>query len=112
METSLPLFWNSPTSEALYEVMCALTIASACFGRLRQRLWNNPHVSMRVKGKIYHEVVLSILLCGAEAWTVYRRQVKRVACLHDAISAFDHEDNLDRQNVKQGNTQTDRAAIY
>ena len=35
-----------------------------------------------------------------------------VACLHDATSAFDHEDNLDGQSDKQGNTRTDRAAIY
>ena len=32
--------------------------------------------SMRVKGKIYRAIVLSTLLCGAKAWTVYRRQVK------------------------------------
>ena len=29
--------------------------ASASFGRLHQILWNNHHVSMRVKGKIYRE---------------------------------------------------------
>ena len=52
--------------------------ASTSFGRLRQRLWNNHHVSMRVKGKIYRAIVLSILLYGAEAWTVYRRQVKQL----------------------------------
>ena len=34
------------------------------------------------------------------------------AWLHDATSAFDHEDNLDGQSDKQGNTRTDRAAIY
>jgi hypothetical protein len=50
--------------------------AIASFGRLRQRLWNNHHVSMRVKGKIYRAIVLSTLLYGAEAWAVYRRQVK------------------------------------
>ena len=33
---------------------------------------------MRVKGKIYCAIVLSILLYGAEAWTVYRRQVKKL----------------------------------
>ena len=54
------------------------------------RLWNSHHVSMTVKGKIYRAIVLSTLLYGAEAWTVYRRQVK-----NDATSAFDHEDNLD-----------------
>ena len=52
--------------------------ASASFGRLRQRLWNNHHVSMRVKGKIYRAIVLSTLLYGAEAWTVYIRQVKKL----------------------------------
>ena len=52
--------------------------ASASFGRLRQRLWNNHHVSMRFKGKIYRAVVLSTLLYGAEPWTVYRQQVKKL----------------------------------
>ncbi|KAK2181242.1 hypothetical protein NP493_405g04048 [Ridgeia piscesae] len=52
---------------------------------------------MRVKGKIYRAIVLSTVLYGAEA---------------DATSAFDREDNLDGQSDKQGNTRTDRAAIY
>ena len=91
METSWTLLWNSPTSEAQYQVTDALTMkyrggwqrlvhlsADASFGRLRQRLWNNHHVSMRVKGKIYRAIVLSTLLYGAEAWTVYRRQVKKL----------------------------------
>ena len=37
---------------------------------------------------------------------------EKAARLHDATSAFDHEDNLDGQNDKQGNTRTDMAAIY
>ena len=37
---------------------------------------------------------------------------KKAACLHDAISAFDHEDNLDAQSDKQGHTRTYSAAIY
>ena len=53
-------------------------MAKASFGRLRQRLGNNHHVCMRVKGKIYRAIELSTLLCGAEAWTVYRRQVKKL----------------------------------
>ncbi|KAK2173510.1 hypothetical protein NP493_870g01020 [Ridgeia piscesae] len=52
--------------------------ASAYFGRLCQRFWNNHHVSMRVKGKIYRAITLSTLLCGAEAWTVCRRQFKKL----------------------------------
>ena len=50
--------------------------ASPSFGRIRQRLWNNNHVSMRVKCKICRAIVLSTLLYGTEAWIVYRRQVK------------------------------------
>ena len=37
---------------------------------------------------------------------------EKAACLYDATSAFDNEDNLDGQSDKQGNTRTDRAAIY
>ena len=36
----------------------------------------------------------------------------KAACLHDATFAFDHEDILDEQSDKQGNTRMDRAAIY
>ena len=37
---------------------------------------------------------------------------EKAGCLHDATSAFDHEDNLDGQIDKQGHTRMDRAAIY
>ena len=60
------------------EIQRRMAKASASFGRLRQRLWNNHHVSMRVKGKIYRAIMLSTLLYEAEAWTVYRRQVKKL----------------------------------
>ena len=60
------------------EIQRRMARASASFGRLRQRLWHNHHVSTRVKGKIYCAIVLSTLLYGAEAWTVYRRQVKKL----------------------------------
>ena len=58
------------------EIQRRMAKTNASFGRLRQRLWNHHHVSMRVKGKTYRAIVLSTLLYGAEAWTVYRRQVK------------------------------------
>ena len=49
------------------KIQWRVATASASFGRLRQRLWNNHHVSMRVKGKIYGAIVLSTLLYGTEA---------------------------------------------
>ena len=36
---------------------------------------------------------------------------EKAACLHDATSAFNHDDNLDGQRAKQGNTRRDRAAM-
>ena len=60
------------------EIQRRMAKASASFSRLRQRLWSNHHVSMRVKGKIYRAIVLFTHLSGAEAWTVYRRQVKKL----------------------------------
>ena len=52
--------------------------AGGYFGRLRQRLWNSRHVSMRAKGKIYRALVLSTLPCAVEAWAVYIRQVEKM----------------------------------
>jgi len=52
--------------------------ASAAFGKLQNRLWKNKHVSVRAKCKVYRAVVLTALLYGAETWTVYRTQVKRL----------------------------------
>ena len=83
------------------------TNAGTSFGPLRQRLWNDHHVSVRVKGKIYRVIVLSTLHLDSVQTTD-----EKAACLHDATSAFDHEDNLDEQSDKQGHTRTDRAAIY
>jgi hypothetical protein len=52
--------------------------ASAAFGQLNNRLWKNNHVSVKVKAKVYRAVVLTTLLYGAETWTIYRQQVKKL----------------------------------
>ena len=90
------------------EIQRRMAKACASFGRLRQRLWNNHQVSMRVKGKIYRAIVLSTL----QGLDSVQTTGENAACLQDATSAFNHEDNLDGQSDKQGNTRTNRAAIY
>ena len=60
------------------EIQRRLAKGSVSLSRLRRRLWNNHHVSMRAKGKIHRTLVPTTLLYGAEAWTVYRRQVKKL----------------------------------
>jgi len=44
------------------EIQRRMSKASMCFGRLREKLWNDHHVSTRVKGKIYRAIILSTLL--------------------------------------------------
>ena len=39
---------------------------------------DSGRTTMRVKGKIYRAIVLSTLLYAAKAWTLYRRQVKKL----------------------------------
>ena len=98
------------------EIQRRIAKASASNSRLRQRLWNNQSTTVCPYGIKARYTVQSCCppsyMDGADAWTVYRRQVKKAACLHNAISAFVHEDNMDGQSEKQGNTRTDRAAIY
>ena len=60
------------------ELQKRITKANMSFGCIRERLWNNNNVSLRVKGKIYRAIILSTLLYGAKAWTVYRRHVKKL----------------------------------
>jgi hypothetical protein len=60
------------------EITYRLGKASTAFGKLQHRLWNNTHVSARVKGKVYRAIVMSSLLYGAETWTIYRTQAKRL----------------------------------
>ena len=60
------------------ELIYRMGKANAAFGRLQERLWKNHHVAIKVKCKVYRGVVLSALLYGAETWTIYRFQVKKL----------------------------------
>ena len=60
------------------ELQKRMSKASMLFGRLRERIWNNHNVSIRVKGQIYRAIILSTSLYGAETWTVYWRLVKKL----------------------------------
>ena len=68
----------SSTARIDKELRNRLGKSSLAFVKLRQRLWNNRHVPIRVKCKVYRAVVLSTLLYGAEIWTIYRTQVKKL----------------------------------
>nr|VZI09470.1 unnamed protein product [Spirometra erinaceieuropaei] len=56
--------------------------ASQAFGRLRSTVWNRHGLQLSTKLKMYKAVILSTLLYGAETWTVYTKQARRLNHFH------------------------------
>ncbi len=52
------------------EVNYRIYRASSAFGRLYDRVWERRGISMKIKLKVYHPVVLPSLLYACETWTV------------------------------------------
>jgi hypothetical protein len=64
------------------EIESRLGKASAAFGSLRSRLWNDHGIRLDTKLAVYRAVFLTTLLYGSETWTVYRYQIKKLDRLH------------------------------
>ena len=64
------------------EVNYRIGKASGAYGRLRIRVFENHNISLRTKVSVYHAVVVSSLLYGSEAWTLYQRHVKLLEKFH------------------------------
>ena len=45
--------------------------ASTAMARLAKRVWDNPMLTTNTKLKVYQACVLSTLLYGSEAWSLY-----------------------------------------
>ncbi|KAK4323051.1 hypothetical protein Pmani_006235 [Petrolisthes manimaculis] len=50
--------------------------------RLAGRVWDNPMLTTNTKVKVYQACVLSTLLYGSGAWTLYSRQERRLNTFH------------------------------
>ena len=64
------------------EITSRINHASASFGRLRSRVFDNNNLKINTKVSVYAAVCLSTLLYGAESWTVYRRHLKLLEAFH------------------------------
>ncbi|XP_047993557.1 uncharacterized protein LOC125231993 [Leguminivora glycinivorella] len=64
------------------EVNIRIGKAATTFGRLRARVWNNKHLTTKTKMTVYQTCVLSVLLYGAETWTSYANQERRLNTFH------------------------------
>nr|VZI44769.1 unnamed protein product [Spirometra erinaceieuropaei] len=64
------------------EVARRISKASQAYGRLRNTVWNRHGLQLSTKLKMYKAVILPTLLYGAESWTVYTRQARRLNHFH------------------------------
>ena len=64
------------------EINIRIGKAATNFGKLTKRAWTNRRLKIKTKIKIYEACILSTLLYGAETWTVYARQEKRLSVFH------------------------------
>ena len=64
------------------EITALIGKASGSFGKLAKRLWSERGVRLATKVNVYCAVVLHTLLNGCEAWTPYRRHIRRLDQIH------------------------------
>nr|VZI44458.1 unnamed protein product [Spirometra erinaceieuropaei] len=72
----------SRTTKIDDEVANRISKASQAFGRLQSTVWNRHGLQLNMKLKMYKAVILPTLLYGAETWTVYTRQARRLNHFH------------------------------
>nr|VZI47455.1 unnamed protein product [Spirometra erinaceieuropaei] len=64
------------------EVANRISKASQAFGRLQSTVWNCHGLQLSTKMKMYKDTILPTILYGAETWTVYAKQARRLNHFH------------------------------
>ncbi|VDL89875.1 unnamed protein product [Schistocephalus solidus] len=69
------------------KVAQGISKASQAIDRLQTSVWNRHGINLNTKLKMYKAVYLTTLLYGAETWTIYSNQVRKLnhfhlSCLH------------------------------
>ncbi|BHF73883.1 hypothetical protein SprV_0401696700 [Sparganum proliferum] len=64
------------------EVANRISKASQAFSRLQSTVWNRHGLQLSTKLKMYKALILPTLLYGAETWTVYTKQARRLNHFH------------------------------
>nr|VZI14293.1 unnamed protein product [Spirometra erinaceieuropaei] len=85
------------------EVANRISKASQAFGHLQSTVWNRHGLQQSTKLKMYKAVILPTLLYGAETWTVYTKQARRLdlfnpSCLR-RILRLDWQDRIPDTDV-------------
>nr|VZI01571.1 unnamed protein product [Spirometra erinaceieuropaei] len=64
------------------EVTRRISKASQAFGRLQSTVWHRHGLQLSTKLKMYKAIILPTLLYGAETWTLYTKQARRLNHFH------------------------------
>ena len=64
------------------DITSQIAKASATFGCLSRRLWNNRDVHLSTKLAVYKAAVIPVLLYNCETWTMYCRQNRQLDSFH------------------------------
>ncbi|KAJ8346418.1 hypothetical protein SKAU_G00278190 [Synaphobranchus kaupii] len=64
------------------EVQNRIKQASAAFGRLRRRVFQNKNLHLRTKVCVYQAICITTLLYSCEAWVTYSHHIKSLEHLH------------------------------
>lgn len=60
------------------EISHRIQTASASFGKLKKRLWDNHNITLTTKFKVFNAVVLTALLYSVETMTLHRRHIRKL----------------------------------
>ncbi|XP_063589627.1 uncharacterized protein LOC134766625 [Penaeus indicus] len=90
------------------EISARIAKASSTFGRLRNNVWERRGISLQTKLKVYRTIILTTLLYGCEAWTMYRRHERQVnhfhlSCLRNLLHIRWQDKVPDTEVLKQAN---------
>jgi hypothetical protein len=66
------------------EITNRISKASAAFGALTSKLWNNHNIRWQTKLQVYQAVVLSTLLYASETWTCYKKHIRQLDRFHQS----------------------------
>lgn len=64
------------------EISSRIGKAASTFGKLTARVWDNGQLTAHTKVQVYRACVISTLLYGSEAWTLYSYQERRLNSFH------------------------------
>ena len=73
----------SRDGEVTMEIDCRVAEAARAFGCLRRPIFQDINHSVATKRQVYRAVVVSVLLYGAETWTLKAQHLRRLNSFHN-----------------------------